>query len=198
MGTSTESQRSEFLGGLTVPFKGPLVGGWAPSWQHQRNPFKGSPLLRLPSILCHIYECIPNLAQTKFPSSSALWPTRVTALTFDCWHIPKNLETTLKHNMDLRKSNIAARGVNIFEEKKNATFQKMQILLPLLVLINLAQALVKFPPLKYSALDDRLLLSVPSSSPSSTQAFLSNRVFQNAQKSKDLRGWLAMYVVIHN
>ena len=24
------------------------------------------------------------------------------------------------------------------------------------------------------------------------------RVFQNAQKSKDLRGWLAKYVVIHN
>ena len=82
--------------------------------------------------------------------------------------------------------------------KKNATFQKMQILLPFLVLINLAQALVKIPPLKYSALDDRLLLSVPSSSPSSTQAFLSNRVFQNAQKSKDLRGWLAKYVVKHN
>ena len=25
-----------------------------------------------------------------------------------------------------------------------------------------------------------------------------SRVFQNAQKSKDLRGWLAKYVVIHN
>ena len=135
LGTSTESQRSEFLGGLTVPFKGPLVGGWAPSWQHQRNPFKGSPLLRLPSILCHIYECIPNLAQTKFPSSSALWPTRVTALTFDCWHIPKNLETaktTLKHNMDLRKSNIAARGVNIFEEKRMQHFRKCRFFSPFL------------------------------------------------------------------
>ena len=27
---------------------------------------------------------------------------------------------------------------------------------------------------------------------------LYSRVFQNAQKSKDLRGWLAKYVVIHN
>ena len=31
-----------------------------------------------------------------------------------------------------------------------------------------------------------------------TNAQLCNRVFQNAQKSKDLRGWLAKYVVIHN
>ena len=31
-----------------------------------------------------------------------------------------------------------------------------------------------------------------------SQLDMDNRVFQNAQKSKDLRGWLAKYVVIHN
>ena len=42
----------------------------------------------------------------------------------------------------------------------------MQICLHFLVLVNQAQAVVKIPPLKYAAFDNRLILSIPSSSPS--------------------------------